>query len=403
MLALSCKSNEQKAQTQYINNLRQLSPEQVKAYQDSITLFMDTLLNNTGFSGGILVAKNGTVLYEHYQGYSDGEQQTPINDSTPFHVASTSKTFTSTAIMQLVKAGKLKITDSLRQYFPGFPYEGITVKHLLSHTSGLQNYAFFLPKYKWNPKVTATNKDVLDIIIGEKPPLTHPVGSRFEYCNTNFVLLALIVEQLSGKAFPDYVKEHIFVPAGMSHSFIMGANDTDRYLPSFKANKAMYNFDYLDAIYGDKNVYTTCKDLMQYDAAIRNHLLLDSASYETVWEPQQPDKHYHDSSEFYGMGWRLKIWPGGNKIVYHNGWWHGNNSVFQRVYQDTAVIIVTGNVFNRRIYHVPHVANVFRPYYEDMNFEREVSEGDSTGTRNQTEAVKQRKAPAKNQKQRKRR
>ena len=388
VLALSCKSNEQKVRAQYINNLRQMPAGEIKVLGDSIGYFMDTLLNNTGFSGGILVAKNGTVLYEHYQGFSDVAQSTPINDSTPFHVASTSKTFTSTAILQLLQQGKISLSDSLEQIFPGFPYKGITIKHLLSHISGLQNYAYFFPKFGWDKKRIATNTDVLDFMISKKPPLTHPVGSKFEYCNTNFVLLALIVEKISGQTFPDYAKEKIFLPAGMKNTFVFGINDTARYLPSFKANKKIYSFDYLDAIYGDKNVYTTCRDLMQYDTAIRGHIFLDSATHEMAWQPQQPDHHYRDSSEFYGLGWRLKIWPGGNKIVYHNGWWHGNNSIFQRLYQDTAVIIITGNVFNRRIYHAPHIANIFKPYYEDINYQREVNEADSTGTRKTKVPVK---------------
>jgi len=378
IIAFGCKSNEQKVQAQYINNLRQMPAGERKFYADSIGYYMDTMLNQTGFSGGILVAKNGTILYEHYQGYADAGQQNPINDSTPFHVASTSKTFTSTAILQLMQLGKLKLSDSLQLFFPSFPYKGITLQQLLSHTSGLQNYAYFFPKYGWNKKRIATNTDVLEFIISKKPPLTHPVGSKFEYCNTNFVLLALIVEELSGQAFPDYVQEKIFLPAGMANSFVFGISDTARYTPSFKANKSVYNFDYLDAIYGDKNVYTTCRDLLRYDSAIREYKFLDSATHQMAWLPQQQDEHYRDTTEYYGLGWRLKVWPNGNKVVYHNGWWHGNNAIFQRLYQDTAVIIVTGNVFNKRIYHSPHVANYFRPYYEEINYKRDDEDSDST-------------------------
>lgn len=373
---ISCKSDQQKAQAQELNNLEQVP---IKNYHDSISYYMDTLLNNMGFSGGILVAKNDTVLYEHYQGKYDAAQQMAINDSTPFHVASTSKTFTSHAILQLMQQGKLKLTDTLQQFFPSFPYHGITIKHLLNHISGLQDYAVFFPKYGWSKKHIATNDDVLKFMISKKPPLANPMG-KFVYCNTNFALLALVVEKITGQKFPEYVKEHIFKPAGMKHTFILNITNKSRYLPSFHSNKKIYDFGYLDAIYGDKNVYTTCRDMMQYDAAIRNHTLLDSATYEMAWEPLQYDGHYSksDSIEHYGLGWRLKVWPNGNKIVYHNGWWHGNNSIFQRVYQDTLVIIVTGNVFNRRIYHAPHVANYFRPYYKHINIEEEPETNSNT-------------------------
>ena len=370
LIAFSCKSNQQKAQAQEKpgeEKLRNLTEEEQRLYSAGFTYFMDTMLNTKGFSGGILVAKNGHILYEHYQGNSDASQSLPINDSTPFHVASTSKTFTGHAILQLLQQGKLQLTDTLGQFFPDFPYPGITVQHLLTHTSGLQNYAYFFEKMGWSKKQIATNRDVLDFMIAKKPPLAYPTGKRFNYCNTNFVLLALIVEELSGEAFPAYVQEHIFKPAGMNHSYVFSISDTGRYTPSFKG-RSIYKFDYLDAIYGDKNVYTTCRDLMKYDAAIRNHVLLDSSTYALAWVPFQSDRHSSaDTSEHYGLGWRLKVWSNGNKIVYHNGWWHGNNSVFQRLIQDTAVIIVTGNVYNRNIYKTPRAANFFRPYYDQIN------------------------------------
>jgi len=377
---ISCKSNEQKAQAQshYIGPLRQLTENEIRVYNDSISHYMDSTLNDVGFSGGMLVAKNGIVLYEHYQGFSDAAHRNPINDTTPFHVASTSKTFTSHAILQMMQQGKLKLTDPIQNFFPGFPYEGVTVETLLDHTSGLQNYANFMPALGWNKKQIATNDDMLDFIITKKPPLAFPVGKKFNYCNTNFALLALIVEKLTNKPFPQYVKENIFEPAGMSHSFIMGINDTAKYLPSFKG-RSIYNFDFLDAIYGDKNVYTTCQDLMKYDAAIRDHILLDSSSYELAWEPLQNDYHYGDTIEHYGLGWRLKVWPNGNKIVYHNGWWHGNNSVFQRLFQDTAVIIITGNLYNTHIYHMKSVINFFKPYYGEAIPTDEPSETDPIG------------------------
>lgn len=393
MMLLSCKAGQQKAQAQeYINGLRQLDSATVRHYHDTIAFYMDTMLNRDGFSGGILVAKNGTILYEHYQGFSDAAGVVPINDSTPFHVASTSKTFTSHAVLQLVQQGKLHLSDTVQQFFPRFPYKGITIKHLLSHNTGLPNYAYFFPKYGWDKKRLATNEDVLNMMVEKRPPLNAPVGSRFEYSNTNFVLLALIVEQVSGQPFPQYVKEHIFDVAGMDHSFIMGLADTGRYLPSFTHNRIrVYNLDAYDAIYGDKNVYTTCRDLMLYDAAIRDHQLLDSASYAMAWEPLQFDAHYGDSSEHYGLGWRLKVYPSGVIIPYHNGWWHGNNAIFQRLIKDTAVIIVTGNVFNRRIYHTPHVANFFRQYYDETNMVPNDKEIDPTTIKEDAAAVSKKK------------
>ena len=297
-------------------------------------------------------------------------------------MASTSKTFTSTSVLQLESRGLLSLGDSLQKFWSDFPYQGITVRNLLNHSSGIPDYANFLPKYGWDKKVTATNWDVLNTITNKYPSLDFKTGSRFKYCNTNFVLLALLVEKLSGLSFPFYVKENIFDVAGMKDSYVLSPFNRGDYMPSFTAKGRMYNFDYLDGLYGDKNVYTTCRDLLKYDSAIRVGALLDPLAFEKAWEPNFRDTKYDEPWEYYGLGWRLKVFENNLKIPYHNGWWHGSNAVFQRLVADTAVIIVTGNRMNRKIYSSAKAANTFRTYYPDsllqtMGEETESTLGDS--------------------------
>lgn len=354
--------------------LRVLDSVELAKYKAGLTYFFDSLLNNNRFSGGILVAKNGQVIYEHYQGDVYGNNITSISSSTPFHVASTSKTFTSTSILQLEARGLLALDDTLQKYWADFPYAGITIRNLLNHSSGIPDYANFLPKYGWDKKITATNWDVLNTITTKYPPLDFNTGARFKYCNTNFVLLALLVEKLSGLSFPFYVKENIFDVAGMKDSYVLSPFNRGDYMPSWAANGRMYNFDYLDGLYGDKNVFTTCRDLLKYDSAIRVGALLDPLSYERAWEPNFKDSKYDEPWEYYGLGWRLKVFENNLKIAYHNGWWHGNNAVFQRLVADTAVIIVTGNRMNSKIYASAKAANIFRNYYPDSLF-RMMEEG----------------------------
>jgi CubicO group peptidase (beta-lactamase class C family) len=220
-----------------------------------------------------------------------------------------------------------------------------------------------MDKYGWDKKQVATNADVLYSLYANRPPKEFTPGSRFRYCNTNFVLLALIVEKVSGRLYPEFIKDSIFTPCGMSSSYVVSQKNPQDFIPSFYPGNRIYNFDYLDGIYGDKNVFTTCRDMLKYDSCIRENILLNQSSYEQVWKPYFKDTHYHDTSEYYGLGWRLKIFEDSIKIPYHNGWWHGNNSVFQRLIPDTAVIIVTGNRFTNRIYQSAKAANVFRPYY----------------------------------------
>ena len=363
ILSCSNKSTANDSVSRIITDPQMDSAER-NYYNQRFSFYFDSLLNNTGFSGGILVAKNGHILYEHYQGFTDGARTEVIDSSTIFHVASTSKTITAHAIFQLYQQQKFELDDKVNTILSGFPYEDITIRHLLNHSAGLQNYANFLEAYKWDKKVNASNQDVLNVLAEKKPILDFKPGSRFRYCNTNFVMLALIVEKLSGQAFPDYVKEHIFQPAGMNNSYIVGPDSAHVFTNSFKANGVTYGFEFVDGIYGDKNVFTNVRDLLRYDNAVRHNILLDQETYDTCWTASMRDASDRTGVDYYGLGWRIKMLPNGLKIPYHNGWWHGNNAVYQHLNLDSAVIIVTGNKFNKTIYKSVYAANVFRDYYQ---------------------------------------
>jgi CubicO group peptidase (beta-lactamase class C family) len=378
--------------------LRVLDTAEIAQYQQSLARFFDSLLLRSGsFSGGILVAKNGQILYEHYAGFADGARLDTINSDTRFHVASTSKTFTSLAVLQLVRAGKIGLDDSIQTYFPLFPYKGISVRNLLNHSSGLPNYANLFDFYKWDKKRTATNTDVLYLFYANRPGIEFRPGTRFRYSNTNFALLALIVEKASGLFFPDYVRDSLFVPAGMKNSYVLNHQNPGAYMPSWDAAGRLYDFNHLDAIYGDKNVFTTCRDLLKYDSAIREETLLPQAWLDSAWAPNFMDKKYNDTMEHYGLGWRVKVFDDTLKIPYHNGWWHGNNAVFQRLIADTAVIIVTGNRMSNRIYSAAKAANFFRPYYLQFAEEQEIEQGQS-GRKQTISPARKRSVPSKRHK-----
>lgn len=363
-LLFSCNSHTMAHQVPVQDSVRVMDSTEKQHYQDRLTGYFDSFLNRSGFSGGILVAKNGSIVYEHYQGHADVAGTQAIDSLTPFHVASTSKTFTATAIMQLAGQGRLQLDDTLQTFFDSFPYPGIKVRNLLNHSSGIPYYVNVFDQYKWDKKQTATNADVLAMLKTYKPPVEFAPGARFRYCNTNFVLLALIVEKLSGRSFPDYVQDSIFARCGMKNSYVLHLQNLDKYKTSFRGNSS-FAPDFLDGIYGDKNVYSTCRDLMKYDSAIRTHVLLPQPWYDQAWTPNYKDNHYSRGYEYYGLGWRLKVFPDKPSIVYHNGWWHGNNAVFQRMPADTAVIIITGNKYNTNIYRASKAANIFRTYYTD--------------------------------------
>ena len=196
---------------------------------------------------------------------------------------------------------------------------------------------------------------MLNFMVKYKPSLIFKPNSSFTYSNTNFSLLALIIEKIVGKDYPSYIKETIFKPLGMKNTFVFSKKDINNYQPSYYANNNPYNIEKFDCIYGDKNIYSTVRDLLQWDKALYSGSYIKHKTLQMAFEPNNNDK---PSIHNYGLGWRM-INQANQKIIYHNGWWHGNNAVFTRFIKDTATIIVLGNRFNRNIYKAKNIAASF--------------------------------------------
>jgi CubicO group peptidase (beta-lactamase class C family) len=325
--------------------------------------FDSTLLGPyRNFNGGILVAKGGTILYEHYQGFEDlSEKKRPLSSTSSLHIASSSKPFTAVAVLQLIEQGKLSLTDTITRFFPTLPYSGITIRDLLTHRSGLPNYLYFMEASSWNKQNMATNQDVLSVMIAERPPRHAPANRRFEYCNTNYLLLALLIEQLSGKSYPEYMQQHFFTRLGMQHSFVYRPNEASRSVVSYQPNGRAWPMDYLDLTYGDKNIYSTPQDLLKWDQALYTDQLIDTSLLRQAFQGysfERPGTHH------YGLGFRLELLPSGKKVIYHFGRWHGNNAVFTRLIEEKVLVIILGNRFNRSIYSAAHHSyDLFGNYY----------------------------------------
>jgi len=338
-----------------------LSPQQKQAYTLAVQRMYDSLLGNRGFNGGIIVAKNGEILLESYKGYADLITRDTITPNTPFHIASVSKTFTAMAVLKLWEEQKLGLDDSIQVFFPRFPYHGITVRMLLNHRSGLPNYVYFMPEDTTWKKRKATNQDMLQFMIDKQPPLYSLPDKGFHYCNTNFALLALIVEKVSGRPFPEYMSTTLFTPLGMKNSFVFSIKDTAHYKPSYQWNNTPMALESMDCVYGDKNIYSTPRDLLLWDDALYSNKYISQSTYQEAIKPTSFEK---PGTHNYGLGWRLLETPN-NKVVYHNGWLHGNNSCFTRPNPVPAHTITPGNKFNRAIYAGQKFAAIFSPTTDD--------------------------------------
>jgi CubicO group peptidase (beta-lactamase class C family) len=375
----SCKSKNSKGSNNeqvLINSIEKQEIPKTKANeitQAAQTFFTDYLMKS-GFEGGFLIAYKGNILYENY--YSPNGD---INAQTPIHIASCSKTFTAYLIASLYQQGKLNLTDTLQKFFPQFPYQGIRIIDLLTHRSGLPKYEYAIPEKEWPKDSMVTNVAMINALSSLKVPAYAKPNANFSYGNINYLLLAAIAEQVTNTSFPQLLKKQLFEPLGMTNSFVFTPADSLKVLKSKEFNGRPFNFNFLDAIYGDKNVYTTVTDLFKWHNFIQHHSplrksLMDSIQTGYSWEKP--------GIKNYGLGWRLFYLPNNKKVVYHNGWWHGNNCVFMRLPQEDAVIIATGNKFTRSSYAAMSLSGLFGDY---LGFEEDTTKAKDKMIENQVE------------------
>lgn len=330
-------------------------------YHDAVKDFYEKDLVGRGFNGGILVAKKGRVLFEDYHGYYNLQKKDTLTRHSAFHLASVSKTFTAMATLKLAELRKLSLDDDVKKYFPAFPYDGVTIKLLLSHRSALPNYLYFIDQSRFKNKRFCSNQDMLDYMIKYKPPMEGSPGTHFSYCNTNYAILGLIIEKASGQPYEDVLQKYFFTPLQMDDTYVFNISDSATAMPSYDWRGRQEGLTFLDTGFGDKNIYSTPEDLLKWDQAMYSNQIFSKETLEAAFTPYSNEK---PGIRNYGYGWRMNVYPGGKKVIYHNGWWHGSNTVFIRMIQDSVTIIVLGNKYNGSIYRSKEMAKIFDPVSE---------------------------------------
>lgn len=342
-------------------NFSALSEEYRAMTVDAIQSFYHQNISAPDFSGSFLVAKNGIILYESYQGYSDRAKKNKIDSQTSIHVASVSKVMTSAAILRLVDQNKLTLDDKVVDHLEGFPYHEITVRMLLNHRSGLQHYSRFGELIKgWNHKKALTNQDVLETFNKHKlRPMFKP-NAQFNYNNSNYALLALIVEKVYEMPFQEAMQKLVFSPLGMDNTFVIDfESQKSQVCLSYQADGKLFEWSPFEAIYGDKNVYTTPRDLVKFDMATYSDEFLPTHLKEEMLTGYSYEKNGINN---YGLGIRMKEFKTGQKIHYHNGWWRGNTSSFVTLKQDTVTIVTLSNRYSKCPYQSMKLAKLFNDY-----------------------------------------
>ena len=313
-----------------------------------------------GFNGSVLVGLKGKVIYERYFGVSNRERKIPLGASSSCQLASISKTFTGGAVLYLYEHKLIDIDQLVQAYLPEFPYPAITIRMLLNHRSGLPDYTKWVPVYNHDMNTPISNATMLSMMAKNKPALESRPNSRFKYCNTNFAILACVIEKVSQMPYSDFMTKYIFEPLGMQHTFVY---EPSKGLPadatiSYKFNWRREPDMFADGVHGDKGIYSTVEDMYRWDQSFYSNKLLSNETIELAYGPCSFEKK---GIKNYGLGWRMLCFPNGNKIIYHNGWWHGNNTSFYRLIKENMTIIVLGNKFTNSIYHhAPRIYSIVK-------------------------------------------
>ena len=327
-------------------DLGQAKVEQRYAMADQV---FTQVKRTQGLNGVILYAESGRVVYRKAFGWRNLVKQCDsLRVEDRFQLASVSKMFTAEAIMLLYSQGKLDYDDDITKYLPTFPYQGITIRNLLNHRSGLSRYETLADEHWPDRGVPITNDDIIRLYAEYQPEPYNKPNVTFHYTNINYVLLASIVEKVSGQHFEDFMREQVFKPLGMTHSYIYSLRGVDRlktYVDTevqghdlLRQGARKAQDDYLNGAVGDKGMYSTVDDLYKFHLALEYGLFLPDSIQRMAFEPGSPD---WKKGENYGFGWRMsEKHPG---VLFHFGWWKGYRSFFIRDMEKRRTLIALTN------------------------------------------------------------
>jgi CubicO group peptidase (beta-lactamase class C family) len=312
------------------------------------------LNSSTTPGAAVLVAKDGQVVFEHGYGVTDLRSMRKIDANTNFRLASVTKQFTATAVMLLVQDGKLRYTDRLTDIFPDFRAYGnrITVRNLLNHSSGLLDYEDLLAaQYKSVPEDQIPQiKDagVLELLKKQTTTKFSP-GTKWDYSNSGYAVLAMIVEKISGEAFGKFLWDRIFSPLAMRNTIAYenGKNEvSNRAYGHTKVAGLWQETDQspTSAVLGDGGIYSSIDDLLQWNRELNRHTLWNESTTRMALTPVDLPNNADPGRPLvkYGFGWFLNPYKD-HPRMYHNGETIGFRNTIQRYIEEKLTIIVLSN------------------------------------------------------------
>ena len=321
-----------------------------------------TMQEKDGFNGAWLYAEKGEIISKGALGFRDPENTMPITEDTIFQLASVSKTFTAAAVMLLMRQSILSQDDEITKFFPEIPYQGVTVRHLLNHTSGIPDYFddadWFIKIWEEEKRVPGNDEILRFIQETEAKPYFAP-GEGFHYSNTGYNLLALLVERLSGIPFEEFLKKNIFEPAGMTSTYCCHIRRDgvpfENYAQAtvFEDGSCVADIDSaedgdvaaFDGLNGDDYVYTNIFDMLRWDRALREGKVLTLEEQKLMYTPgklNNGDNAVYDEEDglSYGFGWAVGNEEDYGLIVSHSGGMPGVATWFERFIDADRVLVI---------------------------------------------------------------
>ena len=352
LLFLACSSSESKRikaiKKQQLTDSIRLIYDANKANKQ-IDAFMQNLHKKSGFNGNVLVAKKGKIIYRNSFGWANYLMKDSLTLTSTFELASVSKPLTATGVMLLVQQGKLKLDQTVNDFFPDFPYKEVTIQNLLTHHSGLPNYIYFTDNLWKDKRKGMSNTEAIDLLIKHKPSRYSQPGVKHHYNNSNYMLLAAIIEKVSQQTFTVFMQENVFKPAGMKNTAVLSKAEYETIPTDVVGHDKVWRRsvaqNFHDGPVGDKGIYSTIEDLFLFDRALHEGRILDQATQDSSYVSRaKPSRSIFS----YGYGWRL--YEKGNHVVaYHTGWWHGFKTLFVRDLKNDVTLVLLTNLANNSL------------------------------------------------------
>ena len=308
---------------------------------DSTDIIVQKMMKEQKIAGlALAVIKNGKTVVNKGYGLANVELNVAVTERTVIRLGSVSKQFFTTAILKLMEEGKLSIEDHVHKFFPDAPetWRPIQLKHLMSHTSGLKREA---PAYN----NSIIQPDLVIIKSAYSLPLDFKTGEKYQYCNLAYFMLAEIIKQVSGMPWQDYIREKLFIPAGMKNS---GMTDFYLIIPNrasgyMHKKNVLVNADAMYAVRPSGGFLSTSTDMILWDKVLREkNIILKKENWELLWQPFIKTSDNATSKEHYGFGWLIDE-LNGRKVVEHGGSNIGFRSYYTRFVNDGLSIIIMTN------------------------------------------------------------